>query len=908
MRLLFFVNLWFISCVLSAQEIDLAGEWEVALDSLDIGVTENWADSSFSDNIVLPGTLCEGGYGIPCSLKPEMNKDVFAQLKRKYDYVGAAWYRKEVYIPKSWRGKQVFLTLERVIWQSNIWVNGKSVNHAGESLSVPHSFDIGGLLIPGKKNVLVLRIDNRSPKDIKAANWSHAYTNQSQTIWNGVVGKIALEARNRIWIETMELIPDVDNEKVRVRICLGGENTYSSKSDFRFFVKKTMGKRLPVREVSITNEEICFDYPIHDMKTWDEFAPNLYEAVAILRVDGKEECKTERFGMRKLTNENSLLQINGRRLFLRGTLECCVFPLTGYPPTDESGWEKVFTTARNYGLNHLRFHSWCPPEAAFRVADRMGFYLQVELPWWDLKVGSDKGIIAFQFREAERIMSMYGNHPSFCFWSLGNELAGNYEVLNDILAYLKENDGCRRLYSATTFSFGDKHGRWPESNDDFWVTQWTKKGWVRGQGIFDRKPICFNEDYSASIEGLTVPVVAHEVGQYAVYPDLKGIGKYTGCLLPLGLEAVAKDLEKKRRLDMADDYLTASGLFAKLLYKEEIERTLKTPGFSGFQLLGLRDFPGQSTALVGLLDAFWDGKGIVSAEEFRQFCAPVVPLARFEKPVYMNNESLDVMFEVANFSNGELEQMCPKWSLKDMAGTFLAEGLLPMRNIPVGNACPLGNISVPLLSIKEAKQLILSVEMGEWKNCWHVWVYPAKLPDTGKNIVYTRDLKEAEEALKLGQNVLLNPLREAIYGLDGKFVPVFWSPLHFPGQIGTMGILCNPSHSSLLHFPTERHSDWQWWDICKHSTVMELDRIGADLRPMICMMDNFFKNRNLALLFEARVGKGRLLVCSVDLKENLEERPVSRQLRYSLLKYMESRAFDPESKLSEEQLHCLFRH
>lgn len=900
------MDLWFISCALSAQEINLAGEWEVALDSLDIGVTEKWADRSFPDHIVLPGTLCEGGYGIPCSFKPVMDKGVFAQLKRKYDYVGAAWYRKEVHVPESWKGKQVFLTLERVIWQSRIWVNGKPVNHTGESLSVPHSFDIGGLLLPGKKNTLVLRIDNRPPKEIKATNWSHAYTNQSQTIWNGVVGKIALTVKNRNWIETMELIPDVDNEKVRVRICLGGEDASFSKPDFRFFVEAPAGKRLPVRKSSVVGNEICFDYPIHEMKTWDEFAPNLYEAVAILRVDGKKERRTEQFGMRKLTNEHSLLQINGRRLFLRGTLECCVFPLTGYPPTGEPGWEKVFRTARNYGLNHLRFHSWCPPEAAFRVADRMGFYLQVELPWWDLKIGSDKGIIAFQSREAERIMNTYGNHPSFCFWSLGNELKGDYEVLDDILVYLRENDGKRRLYSATTFSFGDKHGRWPESNDDFWVTQWTKKGWIRGQGIFDTKPICFNEDYSASIEGLTVPVVAHEVGQYGIYPDLKGIGKYTGCLLPLGLEAVAKDLEKKGRLDMADDYLTASGMFAKLLYKEEIERALKTPGFSGFQLLGLRDFPGQSMSLVGVLDAFWDSKGIVSAEEFRRFCAPVVPLARFEKAVYMNNETLDVMFEAANFSSEELKQMCPKWSLKDMAGTSFEEGSLPVRNIPVGNACSLGAVSISLSEIDVAKQLILSLEMGEWKNSWHVWVYPSRLPNAVKDIVYTRDLEEAKDALRLGKKVLLNPTPEAVYGINGKFVPVFWSPLHFPKQVGTMGILCDPTHPSLVHFPTERHSNWQWWDICKHAAVMELDRIDADLRPIICMMDNFFKNRNLALLFEARVGKGRLLVCSVDFMKNSDTRPVSRQLRYSLLKYMDSRSFDPKNELSEEQLQCLF--
>lgn len=113
-------------------------------------------------------------------------------------------------------------------------------------------------------------------------------------------------------------------------------------------------------------------------------------------------------------------------MFLRGTLECCIFPLTGYPPTTKEGWSKVFRSAKEWGLNHLRFHSWCPPKAAFEVADSLGFYLQVELPLWSLNVGENPAMNQFLYDEAKRILSEYGNHPSFCFLSLGNELQPDF--------------------------------------------------------------------------------------------------------------------------------------------------------------------------------------------------------------------------------------------------------------------------------------------------------------------------------------------------------------------------------------------------------------------------------------------------------------------------------------------------
>lgn len=183
-------------------------------------------------------------------------------------------------------------------------------------------------------------------------------------------------------------------------------------------------------------------------------------------------------------------------------------------------------------MNHLRFHSWCPPEAAFNVADEMGFYVQVELPVWSVTLGKDSATVEFLRAEAKRISKEYGNHPSFCFWSIGNELQYDFNILASMLGEMKATDD-RHLYTTTSFTFEKGHGDWPENQDDFFVTQWTKKGWVRGQGVFNQELPSFDKDFRASIEGMEVPLVTHEVGQYSVYPDLTEIPKYTGTLMPL---------------------------------------------------------------------------------------------------------------------------------------------------------------------------------------------------------------------------------------------------------------------------------------------------------------------------------------------------------------------------------------
>ena len=892
----------FLSCNNQAGVIDLSGSWEVALDSLDVGIQENWPEQNFPDKINLPGTLNEGGYGTPCTEEPRMEKEAFENLKRKYDYVGVAWYTKEVDIPENWKDKDVLLTLERVLWESQVWVNGKKTDQIAESLIASHHHDLTGYLKPGK-NKISIRIDNRKKHDISWNNDAgHSYTNETQTKWNGVVGKIELEAKDKIRIDNIHLYPDIDKSSVHVKIDVINKTGENSSGELSFYVKDPKGKSLNKITVAYTGQKIELDYPIENPLLWDEFDTNIYEATAELNIDGKKSAMTSTFGMRKVAKDNTRMLINNRQVFLRGTLECCIFPLKGYPAMQEPEWIKIFQTAKDYGLNHIRFHSWCPPKAAFTAADKIGIYLQVELPYWHTNIGESQVTTDFLYAEGDRIISEYGNHPSFCFFSMGNELSGDFTVLDELMMSFKNRDS-RYLYTSTAFTFKYDFNNWPEKNDDFWITQWTSKGWVRGQGVFDDYPVSFDMDYSAALDSLTVPVITHEIGQYSVFPNLKEIDKYTGNLIPINFMSVRQDMEKRGMIDMADDYLNSTGKLATLLYKEEIERALKTPGLSGFQLLDLHDFPGQNTALVGVLDAFWDSKGFVSAEEFRAFCSPVVPLTRFEKATYTNNETLTVKAEIANFSNGTLIDAVPVWKLVNSKGAAVAEGKLPQQNIPVGNAIQLGNFSVPLSSITNAERLTLSLglENTVHQNSWDVWVYPAVVNVDFGDIVYTQSFDEARKALDKGATVLFNPKNEDINGLEGKFTPVFWGPIHFPRQAGTMGILCDPSHPALQDFPTDSYSTWQWWDICKHAETLELDSLNMKT-PIIRMVDNYFKNRHLGLLFEVKSGNGKLMFCASDLNMNIENRPAAKQLLYSLINYMKSDKFNPQQTIPFDQI------
>ena len=845
------------------QTINQSGTWQVRL------------DSGEPQTIVLPNTLDGAGIGTDNTLEPALTKPQLSRLTRKHSYIGTASYEREIEIPGEMAGKSLQLLLERVLWCSRLMIDAQDLGQMQESLVGPHIFTIDGLTEGVHK--LTLTIDNRKLHDISVDNLAHSYTNDTQIMWNGVLGRMELSVAPTIG--DVQVYPDIDRSQIVVKVT-DEDKANGQGKDYRFMLD---GRTVD----AISSGDNGYVLPATGLSLWSEFSPELHT----LSVSDGKQTKTVTFGMRSFKAEGKSILVNGHPTFLRGTLECCIFPLTGTPPMDERGWTKVFTTAREYGLNHLRFHSWCPPDAAFRVADKMGFYCQVELPNWSLTVNSDSATAKFLYNEFGNIVCNYGNHPSLCIISCGNELQPDFEFLNKLTRYMKSQDP-RHLYVTSTFTFEKGHGVKQEPEDDIFITQWTDNGWVRGQGVFDERVPDFKSDYREAAKHITVPLVSHEIGQYSVYPNIREIDKYTGILDPLNFKAIRNDLQQKGLLHKADDYLKASGRLAAILYKEEIERAMKTPGQSGFQLLDLHDFPGQGTALVGLLDAFWESKGLIEPQRFREFCAPVVPLARFDKAVWKADETFTAHVDIANYSLESVERNTIRWQLASEEGDIYAEG--------TGK-----EVSIALNKVSEAKkfELIVSIDDTPWRNRWNIWVYPEVTIPQNKHLLVTADADEAIKALNKGKKVLFSPKTATIKGLEGKFLPVFWSPVHFPKQAGTMGLLCNPDHPALADFPTDMHSDWQWWNLVKRSRVMVLDSI-APATPIVESIDNFLNNRRLALVFEAKVGKGSLIFSSIDLLTDTHL-PELRQLQYSLVRYMLSSEFHPTTSLSEADLRSL---
>ena len=873
-----------------ARRIPLEGTWGFQLDPTRTGHDDRWFERDLPDTIFLPGSTDQAGYGVRTTV-PEKG-----WLTRPYKYEGPAWYQRHVVIPDSFRGQRITLSLERPHYQTEVWVDGRSFG-TRNSLSTPHEYDLTAALAPGPHRITIC-VDNTYR--IEVGRDAHSMTDHTQTNWNGIVGTLELRASPPVWIDDVRIYPDVAAMRVRVTasvhslpgVALVGEVTAS------------VGGIPPALAVVPVSPQLDFTLRMPGAELWDEYDGWLYTLVLRL-AGGALEVP---FGMRQIATRGTQFMLNGRPIFLRGTLECNIFPLTGYPPTKEEDWARLFRIARSYGLNAFRFHSYCPPEAAFRAADRAGFLLHVELPVWSHVAGKDAALDDYMRAEGFRILEQYGNHPSFTMFCLGNELAGDDPFLDGLVAEFKAADP-RRLY---TFS-ADHRRRAPGPTSDYYVTQQTSAGRLRINGTrFGRSEDGTDYDFTPSVQAVPMPLVAHELGQWAVHPSFDEIAKYTGVLKARNLEVFRDQLAARGMIDQARDFQFASGRFSWAVYKEDIEAALRTPNLGGYFLLQLQDFPGQGEALVGLLDSFWDSKGILLPEEFRRFSSETVPLVRMPKFVWTAGETFQARAEVAHYGKQDLVTT-PNWRLTDDHTTL--SGHFPRLTIPQGRVTALGEIRVPLAKFHAPAHLKLIVELpgtqagwhpsppAPWpSNDWDVWVYPNSIA-TGPpaNLTVATTWTAARDALAQGQRVLLHsPSGPAL--LPTRFLPVFWSKAwggaSFTGQPSQMGILCDPAHPALAGFPTLPYSGWQWWELAEGSHVFVLNDTPPEFRPIVQVIDDFHRGYKLGTVLEAKVGPGRLLATSYDLSTDLAHRPVARQLLHSLLSYASS--FNPTASLTPD--------
>ena len=812
-----------VSLGLQAQSISLAGEWNVELGKSGSAFAKSKRASQGEEKrAILPGTIDTNHLGFA----PKDTMET-THLTRLYAYKGAARYSRTINIPKDWKKKPVELFLERTrpTW---VYVDGELVDSCN-FISTPQRYLLPKKVKPGK-HLLEIVVDNGRGVPDQVYGSSHAYTEDTQTNWNGIIGEIRLE---------------VKSEERRVK-----------------------------------NSNVLPDFA----KDFHIKGAHFYA--------------------------------NGHRIFLRGKHDAAVWPLTGHVEMSVEGWMKYLGTCKEYGINHVRFHSWCPPEAAFVAADSLGIYLQPELPFWGSFDKKDERLMAFLHQEGENILREYGHHPSFRMMALGNELWGDIDKMKEFV------DDFRKIAPDKYYTFGSNYYLGyqgiKEGMDYFTTCRIGGEGWgnynshTRGSfsfadaydgGMINHFHPNFTMNFDEACDKAGIPIISHETGQFQTYPDYREIKKYTGVLHPYNFEVFRRRLAAAGMLSQADDFHKASGLWSVKLYKADIEMDLRTRNMAGFQLLDIQDYPGQGSAFVGILDAFMESKGITTPEEWRQWCSPVVPLLEMKKFCFEDGEKIQAKVKVANYGGTSLYGKKLMWKIGD------AEGVMNIFTYDEG-LIDVGILDEEISADKPAKlNVSLNIEGTEARNSYELWVYPKKALEK-KGIIIARDLnQEVVKVLEKGGKVLWMP-DSLPYTVGGLFQTDYWNYRMFKTicennkkkvSPGTLGILTNPEHPIFKEFPTEMHTNWQWFPVIKESHPLVLDNCAKDYRPIVQVIDNIERNHKLGLVMEWKVGAGKLLVCMSDL-EKASKYPEGKAFYQSVIDYMRSADFNPSAEITVDEL------
>jgi len=886
--------------------IDLSGQWRFAMDPKDAGVSGQWYNQTLADKINLPGILQGQGYGDDISINTpwvaalprDMRWYLLPQYKAytqpgnvKMPYLsqvmprrlGVAWYQRDIDIPTQSEGRRFVLTLERTRWQSTVWIDDRKIG-SYRSFVAPHIFDLG-LLSVGKHR-LSIRIDNDTRKiQPPYRPDGHSVSDSEGATWNGIVGRIELANTSQVWIDDAQAFPDVAAKTVRIKLTIGNVTGKAGTGTL------TVGSA--TTPVSWNANGAAAELTVRlgpDAQTWSEFNPVLQHLTVQLAGPGIADQRDISFGLRQIKDDGKQMLLNGTALEIRATHDGGGFPLTGYPAMDVENWKRIISTCKLWGLNGMRFHSWCPPEAAFEAADELGFYLQPECGMWN---SFDAGgtMLKVLNEETERMLRAYGNHPSFLLLAPTNEPAGHYpEQLPTWVNKWRAADP-RRLYTTGTGRPSIPAGGADKGNDFLITGARGQRGW-------------FGRDYETVIRALPVPALAHELGQWAAYPDFNVINKFTGYLQPSNYEIYRDSAAAHGLLEKNKDFALASGRYQVQCYKEEIEANQRTNSYCGFELLDLHDYLGQGTALIGVLDAFWESKGYVTADEWRRFCNTTVPLARLTSRVFTTAQTLTAEVEIAHYDPTPLNNAMAQWRIVDSAGAVAASGSLPSKIIPIGKGTSLGTITVDLSKLPAPRRykLIVGLAGTGIENDWNFWLYPAVVDaSTPADVVVTASWPAAQSALASGGKVLFTPAAKDLDEANPRLsmTPIFWNRLMNPNGTAFLGLWCDAGNPALAGFPTEANCDWEWTDLFAGARAINLDHLPRGLQPIVQPIDDWNRNFKLGLIYECKMGAGKLMVCGLNLSS---VRPGTASLKRSLLNYMTSDRFQPTTEVSATDL------
>ena len=895
LRLLLSSIIFFAFLFSNAKErIDLSGTWNYRLDNAPTYIPGE-------GEIILPNTLDNAHKSI---FNPP--SDNTTQLRNEFSFIGNAVYSRTIEIPDEWGDKEIVLFLERTK-PTTLKIDGDTIG-SNSRISSPQAYNLTGRLTPGY-HFLEISVNNFDSIPPIVARSSHATSGATQTNWNGILGDFYLEARNPVNIKNVTV--DDRNNKLTLHLS-------KSSPEKRYLRTIHNGDTLELKTIPAGSDSIDLILPLKTSDYWSAQNPVLHDFRFLMEeISGNivDSCSLQT-GFRDFKSEGKQFYNNGIPVFLRGTVNAAVFPLTGYAPVDKESWTEYFSVLKEYGLNHVRFHSWTPPRAAFEAADKAGVYILTELPIWgeldrDLKFHN-----TFLKEELEGIMASFSIHPSFVMFSTGNELWGDLSLMSE---YMTEAKALNPRILATQGSNVYLGMNGEIGGEDFLISAKTGddvNSYLRGSLSFADSQLgghlnsTYPEsrfNYSQATKGIEVPVISHEIGQYQTYPDFSEIDKYTGQLKPDNLIEFCKRAIEVGTDQRNKEFSEASGKWVAKLYKAEMELAQRS-GIAGYELFGIQDYPGQGTALVGILNPFMESKGYITTEDWKKSSSDLLLLAEFPKFCFTENELVNIPVSISNYTSKPDTVRDIIWEIG------FDNGLLEFQSGSVLQKAGSVIFRVPSLKYPQKFSLDLKSTPSDVTNTYDFWVYPKNLPPV-KNVFVTSDLEEALALLEKGKNVILCPDSATLVqsSIDHLFTTDFFNyrmyrticdEMNIKPSPGTLGLLIDDDHPSLKVFPTENHTNWQWYSIIANSRPLIIDRLPQEVVPIVEVIDNVERNFRLALLLECRVGKGKLMIFPADLNKIMEY-PEGRWFMQSLKEYVAGKDFKPTLKLTPTQVKNL---
>ncbi len=833
--------------------------------------------------------------------------------------LGVGWYRRSLDVPHAWRDRQVTLHVGTPVMEAWVYLNGRQIaHHLGPATSfdvplAPHlDFNRSSAQPAHSANELIIAVSNL--RDDRGGSRVRGYKGRS----GGIFGPILLDVAGPARIADLLVYPSANLDTLHWNAELQGKLTPDA--ELHWSVRDpASGSTVAQGQQLAASDLLHWTTTTLDIPPWSDDQPHLVELLVTLhdRQHNVLDRRTQPFGLRRLTVDGTGLRLNGTPVYLRGVCEIAYYPETCTPPLDVQPYRDHIRRLKQLGFNWLRCHTWVPPEPYLQAADELGMLVQVEAP------------VGYDMFDWQAILRTCRRHPSVVIYCCGNEeqltdakidflnqcavqqkqlapdaLFNPQEAMRGIEYHFTGDDQPNLLHEPVTYNpikldrlraFSDVFGQYTLGQLSYTTLQGNHERIDRQLAIYRR------------------PCLTHELGIIGCYLNLDLLSRYQGTRIGPDLFSKVRDaLSAKGLLDRAPTYFRNSAAWQRLLRKDVCEMCRHCRLITGYDMLGANDSHWHRTGYpCGITDEFDQLKpGETPDDVVAHNGRSVLLISRQRERALIAADRFQRDLSVSWFDPTPLKQGRLSWQMTTAAGPngappqTLLEGRQPIAPIQPGSLTRLVTIDAPLPNRARPTKATLTVELSggdaRIRNRWDYWLFPRVEPVQPSNVLLVDSLDQHALAR------LADGARVVMFGTKPFPTQRLTFQMNVTGRPNGILATVIERHPALADFPHDGYCDWQCSQMLADSASVLFSSLDVPFRPIIEVVNSYKNPQPQAALFQWRVGRGRLLICSLNLARPQTD-PAAAYLRHCLLHYASGDAFEPTVEVAPSKLAQLLK-